>query len=107
MDSIMPNCTASLDHFGCATDTKQIISGMNKTTCISDPLPIKLLMYHVYASILILQHIVNLCLTTGDFTNSYKSNCVMLFHITYKVGYKCEMASLRVYNDNCHYRWFF
>ena len=37
---------------------------MNKTTCSSDPFPTRLLMSHLYAIIPILQHIVNLCLTT-------------------------------------------
>ena len=44
-----------------------IISGMNNTTCSSDPFPTRLLMSHLYAIVPILQYIVNLCLTTGDF----------------------------------------
>ena len=38
---------------------------MNKTTCSSDPLPTRLLMYHLHAIVPILQRIINLCLTTG------------------------------------------
>ena len=69
MDSIMPMCTTSLYHFDRVTDTEisKPISGMNKTTCISDPFPTRLLMSHLHAIIPILQHTVNLCLTMGDF----------------------------------------
>ena len=50
---------------------------MNKTTCSSDPFPTRLLMSHLYAIVSILQHIVNLCLTTGDFPISCKSSIVI------------------------------
>ena len=56
---------------------KKIISGMNNTTCSSDPFPTRLLMSHLYAIVPILQHIVNLCLTTGDFPISCKSSIVI------------------------------
>ena len=52
---------------------------MNKTTCSSDPFPTRLLMSHIHAIVSILQHIVNLCLTTGDFPISCKSSIVILF----------------------------
>ena len=52
-------------------------SGMNITTCSSDPFPTRLLMSHLYAIVPILQHIVNLCLTTGDFPISCKSSIVI------------------------------
>ena len=48
---------------------------MNKTTCSSDPFPTRLLMSHIHVPIL--QHIVNLCLTTGDFPISCKSSIVI------------------------------
>ena len=51
---------------------------MNKTTCSSDPFSTRLLMSHLHANIPILQHIVNLCLTTGDFPISCKSSIVIL-----------------------------
>ena len=57
--------------------TLKIISGMNNTTCSSDPFPTRLLMSHLYAIVPILQHIVNLCLTTGDFPISCKSSIVI------------------------------
>ena len=64
----MPRCTTSLYHFDRVTDTEllNIISGMNKTPCSSDPFPSILLMSHLHAIISILQHIVNLCLIAGD-----------------------------------------
>ena len=69
MDSIMPICTTTLYHFDRVTDSEllNIISGMNQTTCSSDPFPTILLMCHLHAIVPILQHIVNLCLTTGIF----------------------------------------
>ena len=50
---------------------------MNNTTCSSDPFPTRLLMSHLNAIVPILQHIVNLCLTTGDFPISCKSSIVI------------------------------
>ena len=50
---------------------------MNKTTCSSDPFPTRLLMSHLLAIIPIIQHIVNLCLTTGSFPISCKSSIVI------------------------------
>ena len=69
-------CTTTLYHFDRVTDPEliKIISGMNKITCSSDPFPTRLLMSHLHAIIPILQHIVNLCLTTGDFPISCKSS---------------------------------
>ena len=79
MDSIMPICTTTLYHFDRVTDPEllKIISGMNNTTCSSDPFPTRLLMSHLHAIVPILQHIVNLCLTTGDFPISCKSSIVI------------------------------
>ena len=89
----MPRCVHSIDHFNCVTDTEllTIISGMKKTTCSSDIFLTILLMSHLYAIIHILQHIVTLCLTTGDFVDSFQS--------VYRAGHSCESALLRVYND--------
>ena len=68
MDSSMPMCPTSLHHFDCVTDIERlkIIYCVNKTTCSSDPFPTRLLS-HLHAIVPILQHIVNLCLITGDF----------------------------------------
>ena len=78
MDSIMSMCPTSFYHFDPVTDTEFLkkISCMNKTTCSSDPFPTRLLMSHIHAILPILQHIVNLCLTTGDFPISCKSSIV-------------------------------
>ena len=69
MDSIMPMCPTSLYHIDRVTDPEllKIISCMNKTICSSDPFPTRLLMSHLHAIVPILQHIVNLCLTMGNF----------------------------------------
>ena len=74
----MSMCPTSLYHFDLVTDPEllKMISGMNKTTCSFDPFPTRLLMSHLYAIVPILQHIVNLCLTTGDFPISCKSSIV-------------------------------
>ena len=79
MDSIMPECNAVLDHFDVITEPElvKVISGMHKTTCGSDPFPIKLLMDHQEAIIDTILHIVNLSLTTGVFPTSYHQ---LLFH---------------------------
>ena len=74
----MPICTTTLYHFDRVTDPElKNISAMNNTTCSSDPFPTRLLMSHLYAILPILQHIVNLCLTTGDFPISCKSSIVI------------------------------
>ena len=79
MDSIMPVCTASLDHFDIVTveELTKIISCMNKTTCKSDPFPTKLLFSHLPSIISIILHIINLCLTSGIFPQSCKSSIVL------------------------------
>ena len=71
--------TTGLYNFEPVTDTEllKIISCMHKTTCSSDPFPTRLLMSHIHAIVPILQHIVNLCLTTGDFPISCKSSIVI------------------------------
>ena len=64
---------------------------MNKTTCSSDPFPTRLLMSHLHAIVPILQHIVNLCLTMGDFPISCKSSIVI--HLIKKPGLDREMLT--------------
>ena len=75
----MQICTTTLYNFDRVTDPEllKIISGMNKTTCSSDPFPTRLPMSHLHAIIPIIQHIVNLCLTTEDFSISCKSSIVI------------------------------
>ena len=76
MDSNMSICTTTLYHFDRVTDP-EIISGMKKPTSISDPFPTSLLMSHLHAIVPLIQHIVNLCLTTRDFPISCKSSIVI------------------------------
>ena len=76
MDSIMTMCPTSLYHFDPVTDT-ELLFLMNKTTCSSDPFPTRLLMSRLHAIVPILQPIVNLCLTTGNFPTSCKSSIVI------------------------------
>ena len=79
MDSIMPMCPTSLYLFDPVTDIEllKIISCMNKTTCSSDPFPTRFLMSHIHATVPILQHIVNICMTTRVFPISCKSSIVI------------------------------
>ena len=65
----MSMCPTGLYHFDPVTDTEllKIISCMNTTTCSSDPFLTRLLISHIHAIVPIIQLIVNLCLTTGDF----------------------------------------
>ena len=72
-------CTTSLYHLDSVTDTelKKYISGVNKTTCCSDQFPTRLLMSDLQAIIHNLQHIINLCMTMGDFPISCKSSIVI------------------------------
>ena len=91
LDSIMSMCPTGLYHFDPVTDTEllKIISCMNKTTCNSDPFPTRLLISRLHAIVPILQHIVNLCLTTGDFPISCKSTIVK--HLIKKPSLDREM----------------
>ena len=50
---------------------------MNKTTCVSDPFPTKLLISHVSSIIGVILHIVNLSLTSGVFPLSCKSSVIV------------------------------
>ena len=86
----MSMCPTGLYHFDPVTDTEllKMISCMNKTTCSSDPFPTRLLMSHIHAIVPILQHIVNLCLTTGDFYISCKSSIVI--HLIKVLTEKCK-----------------
>ena len=70
MDYVMPMCPTSLYQFDPVTviDLLKIISCLNKTTCCSDPFPTRLLLSNIHAIVPILQHIINLCLTTGVFS---------------------------------------
>ena len=79
MDSSMLGCTDCFDndhctYCACITDTKHItiISSDMKKKHLYGSLPTRLLMSHFLATIPILQHIVNLSLTTENFPISCK-----------------------------------
>ena len=55
----------------------QIISVMNKTTCVSDPFLTKLLISHVSSIIGVILHTVNLFLTSGGFPLSCKFSVIV------------------------------
>ena len=55
-----------------------IISVMNKTTCVSDPFPTKLLMSHLPAIVDIILGIVNLCFESAVFPLSCKSSVICI-----------------------------
>ena len=75
IDSIMPNCDIIFDHFEQLTrdDLMKIISVMNKTTCVSDSFPTKLLMSYLPAIVDIILGIVNLCFESAVFPLYCKS----------------------------------
>ena len=79
IDSIMSNCDIIFDHFEQLTrdDLMKIISVMNKTTCVSDPFPTKLLMSHLPAIVDINLGIVNLCFESAVFLLSCKSSVII------------------------------
>ena len=69
IDIIMPACTAVFDTFhplSCDV-LSSLISKVNKTTCVLDPFPTKLLMSHLFYIIDIILCIVNLCFSSGVF----------------------------------------
>ena len=100
IESSMPICITSLYHFDRVTDPEllTIISGMNKTTCSSDPFPTRLLMSHLHAIVLILQHIVNLCVTR-DFPISCKSSILRIHRRHTKVHKYPQYNSVRHLSD--------
>ena len=75
----MPNCDIIFDHFEQLTrdDLMRIISVMNKTTCVSDPFPTKLLMSHLPAIVDIILGIVNLCFESAVFPLSCMSSVII------------------------------
>ena len=79
IDSVLPHCTTIFDHFVPLTSVEllKIISVMNKTTCVSDPFPTKLVISHVSSIIGVILHIVNLSLTSGVFPLSCKSSVIV------------------------------
>ena len=75
----MPRCDIVFDHFEHLTrdDLIKIISVKNKTTCVSDPFPTKLLMSHLPAIDDIILGIVNLCFESAVFQLFCKSSVII------------------------------
>ena len=78
IDIIMPACTAVFDTFhplSCDV-LSSLISKLNKTTCVLDPFPTKLLMSHLSSILDIILCIVNLCFSSGVFPTPCKSSII-------------------------------
>ena len=75
----MPICAYLFDRFIMITSEELIkmVSVMNKTTCLSDPFPSKLLMSHLPTIIDAIMHIINLCSSTSVFPSSFKLAVVL------------------------------
>ena len=91
IDIIMPACTAVFDTFhplSCDV-LSSLISKLNKTTCVFDPFPTKLLMSHLFYIIDIILCIVNLCVSSGVFPTTCKSS--IIFPLIKKEGLDPEI----------------
>ena len=76
IDSIMLNCDIIFEQLT-RDNLMKIISVINKTTCVSDPFPTKLLMSHLPAIVDIILGIVNLCFESAVFPLSCKSSVII------------------------------
>ena len=77
---IMPACTAVFDTFhplSCDV-LSSLIRTLNKTTCVLDPFPTKILMSHLSFILDIILSNVNLCFSFSIFTTSCKSSIIFL-----------------------------
>ena len=72
------NSHASLSDFTPNTndEVQQLLSKMNKTTCKLDPFCIPIIMQHSPYFIHVYVHIINLCLSSGNFPTRFKSAVV-------------------------------
>ena len=66
-----------------------LISKLNKTTCVLDPFPTKLLMSHLSYILDIILCIVNLCFSSGVFPTPCKSS--IIFHLIKKQDLDLEI----------------
>ena len=84
----MPTCTAVFDTFHpLSCDVLScLISKLNKTTCVLDPIPTKLLMSRLFYIILCIE---NLCFSSGDFPTACKSS--IIFPLIKKQGLDPEI----------------
>ena len=80
IDIIMFVCTAVIDTFhplSCDV-LSSLISKLNKTTCVLDPFPTKLLISHLFYILDIILCIVNLCFSSGVFQHLVSSPYIFL-----------------------------
>ena len=91
IDIIMPACTAVFDTFHpLSSDVlSSLNSKLNKTTCVSDPFPTKLLMSHLSYILDIILFIVNLCFSSDVFPTPCKSS--IIFPLIKKEGLDSEI----------------
>ena len=94
IDIIMPACTAVFDtfHLLSCDVLSSLISKLNKTTCVLDPFPTKLLMSHLFYIIDIILCIVNLCFSSGVFPTACKSS--IMFPRSPQL--RCDLSGLSV-----------
>ena len=66
---------SNLSHFTPTTieEVKELLSKMNKTTCILDPFPTKFLFDYSDCFVDVIVHIINLCFTSGVFPLLFKA----------------------------------
>ena len=78
IDIKMPACTAVFDTFyPLSRDVlSSLISKLNKTTCVLDPFPTKLLMSRLFYILDISICIVNLCFSSGVIPTPCKSSII-------------------------------
>ena len=91
IDIIMPACTVVFDTFhplSCDV-VSSLIRKLNKTACVLDPFPTKLLMCHLSSILDIIIWIVNHCFSSGVFYTSCKSS--IMFPLIKKKGLDPEM----------------
>ena len=91
IDIIMPACTAVFDtvHPLSCDVLSSLISKLNKTTCVLDPFPTKLLMSHLSYILDIIICIVNLCFSSDVFPTPCKSS--IIFPLIKKQGQDPEI----------------
>ena len=91
IDIIMSACTAVFDtlHPLSCDVLSSLISKLNKSTCVLDPFPTKLLMSHLSYILDIILCILNLCFSSGVFPTPYKSS--IIFPLIKKQGLDPEI----------------
>ena len=92
IDIIMPACTAVFDTFhpvSCDV-LSSLISKLDKTSCVLDPFPTKLLMSHLFYILdITIICIVNLCFSSGVFPTPCKFS--IIFPLIKKLGLDPEI----------------